>query len=96
MSNLSFISKLIENIVAKQLNNYLNRDEFSNVNQCTYIRLHSTETALHKSQNDISASMDKLVMLSKAVVLTFLDLSAAFDIVDHNIVFNLPQGLVWG
>ena len=47
-------------------------------------RLHSTKTALLKIQNDIAASMDS----GKAVALTLLDLSAAIDNIDHNILFN--------
>ena len=39
---------------------------------------------LLKTHNDIAASMDS----GKAVVLTLLDLSAAFDNVNHNILFN--------
>ena len=84
VSNLSFISKLIEKVVAKQLNNYIDSEGLSNVNQSTYRRLHSTESALLKIQNDIAASMDS----GKAVALTLLDLSAAFDTIDHGILFN--------
>ena len=84
VSNLSFISKLIEKVVAKQLNNYIDSEGLSNVNQSTYRRLHSTESALLKIQNDIAASMDS----GKAVALTLLDLSAAFDTIDHDILFN--------
>ena len=47
-------------------------------------RLHSTESALLKIQNDIAASMDS----GKAVALTLLDLSAVFDTIDHYILFN--------
>ena len=85
VSDLSFISKLIEKVVAKQLNNYIDSEGLSNVNQSAYRRLHSTESALLKIQNDIAASMDT----GKAVVaLTLLDLSAAFDTIDHDILFN--------
>ena len=70
--------------MAKQLNSYINSEGFSNVNQSDYRRLHSTETALLKIQNDISASMDS----GKAVALTLPDLSAAFDTIDHYILFN--------
>ena len=56
--NLSFISKLIEKLVAKQLNSYINSEGFSNVNQSGYKRLHSTDTAHSKIQNDIAASLD--------------------------------------
>ena len=72
VSNLSFISKLIEKVVAKQLNNYIDSEGPSNVNQSAYRRLHSTESALLKIQNDIAASMDS----GKAVARTLLDLSA--------------------
>ena len=70
--------------MAKQLNSYIDSEGFSNVNQSTYRRLDSTEIALLKIQSDIAASVDS----GKAVVLTLLDLSAAFDTIDHNILFN--------
>ena len=84
VSNLSFLSKLIEKVAAKQLNNYIDSKGLSNVNQSAYRRLHSTESALLKIQNDIAASLDS----GKAVALTLLDLSAAFDTIDHDILFN--------
>ena len=49
-----------------------------------YRRLHPTETALFKIQNDITASM----VSCKAVALTLLDLSAAFNTIDHNILLT--------
>ena len=78
------ILKLIEKAVANQLNSYINKEGLSNLNQSAYKRLHSTETALLKIQNNIAASMDS----GKAVALTLLDLSAAFDTIDHTILFN--------
>ena len=44
----------------------------------------STETARLKIQNNIVASMYS----GKAVALTLLDLSAAFDTINHNILFD--------
>ena len=70
--------------MADQLNSYINKEGLSNLNQSAYKRLHSTKTALCKIQNDIAASMDS----GKVVTVTFLDLSAAFDSIDHNIIFN--------
>ena len=70
--------------MANQLNSYIIKEGLSNFNQSAYKRLHSTETALLKIQNDIAASMDS----GKAVTLTLLDLSAALDTIDYNILFN--------
>ena len=74
--------------MAKQLNNYIDSEGLSSVNQSAYRRVHSTESALLKIQNGIAASMDS----GKAVPLTLLDLSVAFDTIDHDILFNLLKG----
>ena len=52
--------------------------------QSSYKKFHSTETALLKIQNDILTSIDE----QKCVVLLLLDLSAAFDTVDHPTLLN--------
>ena len=70
--------------MSKQLNSYIDNEGLSKVNLSTYRRLHSTETILLKIQNDIAASMDS----GKAVALTLLDLSVAFDTIDQIILFN--------
>ena len=49
--------------------------------QSAYWKFHATETALLKIYNNILASMDS----DKVTELTLLDLSAAFDTVDHSI-----------
>ena len=84
VSNLSFISKLIEKVVAKQLNEFISHEGLLNVNQSAYKSSHSTETALLKIQNDIALSVDS----GKAVALTLLDLSAAFDMIDHSLLYD--------
>ena len=84
VSNLSFISKLIEKVVANQLNEFISHEGLLNVNQSAYKSSHSTETALLKTQNDIAFSVD----LGKAVALTLLDLSAAFDTIDHSLLYD--------
>ena len=45
---------------------------------------HGTETALVKEQNDILTSIDQ----HRIVILVMLDLSAAFDTIDHDILFS--------
>ena len=74
VSNLSFISKILEKIVAHIKNNHL-----SNPLQSAYRKHHSTETALLKVLNDIIFSMGK----GEVTALTLLDMSAAFDTIDH-------------
>ena len=84
VSNLSFISKLIEKVVVKQLNEFISQERLLNINQSPYKSSHSTETALLNIQNDIALSVDS----GKAVVLTLLDLSAAFDTIDHSLLYD--------
>ena len=52
--------------------------------QSAYKAFSSTETALVKVQNDIRMMIDD----KKAVILVLLDLSAAFDTVDHNLLLS--------
>ena len=52
--------------------------------QSAYRPLHSTESALIKVKNDIMFSLDA----NKWVLLVLLDLSAAFDTIDHNILIS--------
>ena len=79
VSNLSFISKVIERIVAKQLLFFLHSNNLMPQCQSGYRRFHSCETALlHVLSNLYSASDAKQISL-----LALLDMSAAFDCVDH-------------
>ena len=52
--------------------------------QSAYRKFHSTETSLLRVYNDISVSLDK----GHVTALTLLDLSAAFDTIDHNTLTN--------
>ena len=80
--NFSFIKKILENIVANRLWSHING--LSNVSQSAYIQFHSTETALLKVHNDINRNIDN----SKVTALNLLDLSAAFDTIDHDILIT--------
>jgi hypothetical protein len=84
ISNLSFLSKVIERVVSAQLTSHLATNNLFNINQSAYKKFHSTETALLSVQNDLLISMDK--GLTSALLL--LDLSAAFDTVDHSILLH--------
>ena len=77
----------IEKAVAKQINEHIAPEGILNINQSGYRAFHSTKTALLKIQNDIGISMDK----GTAVGLVLLDLSTAFDTIDHSILFHCLQ-----
>ena len=59
VSNLSYISKLIQKAVARQINEHIAHEGISSENQSAYRVFHSSEIALLKMQNDIATSMDK-------------------------------------
>ena len=83
VSNLSYISKLLERVVAKRLTSYMTENNLHENLQSAYKTYHSTETALVKVQNDILCSIDQ----QGVVILILLDLSAAFDTIDHDTLF---------
>ena len=87
VSNLGYISTVIEKAVARQLNEHIAHEGMSNENLSAYRVFHSTETELLKIQNDIATSMDK----GPAVGLVLLDLSSAIDTIDHLMLFNWLQ-----
>ena len=88
ISNLSFLSKILEKIVAKRINAYVEEHLLSNHVQSAYKRFHSTETALLKIHNDRICNMDN----GKVTALTLLDLSAAFDTIDHATLLERLHG----
>ena len=80
VSGLSFISKLVARVVAKQLVDHIHRHGLDNSYQSAYKSGHSTETALLSIKNDIHLSLSQ----GEATALVLLDLSAAFDTIDHS------------
>ena len=79
VSNLSYVSKLTEWIVMKQIDQHMKKHKLHQIHQSAYRTNHSTETALVKINNDILTEMDNM----KCVLLVMLDMSAAFDTVDQ-------------
>ena len=84
LNGLYFISKILEKVVANRLRSHIYKNGLSNVSQSAYKQFHSTETALLKVHNDINLNIDN----GKVTALTLLDLSAAFDTIDHNILIT--------
>ena len=70
--------------MAKQLNEFILLKGLFNVNQSAYESSHSTETALLKIQNNMAPLVDSI----KTVSITLLDLSAAFDMIDHSLLYD--------
>jgi hypothetical protein len=84
IANLSVLSKLLERLVARQLLDYLNTARLLPDLQSAYRAHHSTETAVTKVLADILLALDA----GDLTMLTLLDLSAAFDTVDHEILLR--------
>ena len=84
IANLSFLSKTIERVVANQIYRFMAENQLFPAMQSAYRKYYSTETALIKVSNDILRAVDQ----KEEVVLVLLDLSAAFDTIDHNILLE--------
>ncbi len=88
VSNLQFtnlqIYKLTERAGAVQFVDYVRVKNLREPLQSAYSEYHSTETTLTRVHNDIMLAMDN----QKVVLLLLLDLSAAFDTVDHDIMLS--------
>ena len=84
LSNLMFMSKLTEQVVASQLINHISSNGLDEILQSAYKQFHSTETALVKVFNDIVLDVDR----NRTVILLLLDLLAAFDLVDHTVLIE--------
>jgi len=84
ISNLNFISKILERVVCARLNDHLSSFPSLSPYQSAYRKFHSCETALLRITNDILLACNK----QKVTALVLLDLSAAFDTVDHHILLS--------
>ena len=84
VSNLSFLGKTIEVAVKKQLTAHMEKLNVLPEEQSAYREYHSTETALCGIVSDLLEYMDD----GKCAILVLLDLSAAFDTVDHKLLIE--------
>ena len=79
VSNLSFMSKLIERAVCNQITQYVGTTRMAEKFQSMYKASHSTETALIKVKDDILRGADN----QRVTCLILLNVSVAFDTVSH-------------
>ena len=82
-SNLSFLSTILEKIVFFTTSNSSERKP-SSQSQSAYRKYHSTETAVL----DVTSALFDQADGGQVSVLTLLDLSAAFDTLDHSILLR--------
>ena len=87
ISKLPFLSKVLEKVILNQLIPYLLHNNITETFQSGFKANHSTESALLKVQNDLLRTTD----LGNCAILLLLDLSAAFDTVDHQILLHRLQ-----
>jgi hypothetical protein len=85
VSNLPFLSKLIEKAALFRLNEHVSKNNLLPKNQSAYRRYHSCETALLRLVSDLLNGMEH----QEVSALIALDLSAAFDTVDHDILVQV-------
>ena len=87
VSNLPFVSKIIEKVVDARLEEHLRENDLHEPLQSAYRKHHSIETALIKIQSDILQALDS----GRVAALVLLDLSASFDTIDHSILIERLQ-----
>ncbi len=84
ISNLPCTAKLLERVAVKQLSDHMTQHGLHEPFQSAYRAGHSTETALLRVKADFDIAVDE----GSGVVLVMLDLSAAFDTLDHKILLD--------
>ena len=87
VSNIQFISKIVEKVTLDQFTQHCNRNSLLPNYQSAYRQHHRCETSLVKLVNDILWAMEKQLV----TVVVILDLSAAFDTVDHDLLLEVLE-----
>ena len=93
VSNLSFLSKIIEYAALEQLQLHLSRFDCLPKFQSAYREFHSVETAICRVYKDLLINKSK----NSCSLILLLDLSAAFDTVDHHLLLSDLEhsGILW-
>ena len=84
VSNIPLMSKILEKAILSQLNKYIESKSLHCPFQSGYRPNHSCETLMISLMDDVLKRMGN----GDVVILLLLDLSAAFDTIDHNILIQ--------
>ena len=87
---MSFISKIIEKVIDTQIHSHLIKINIVDNFQPAYKTGHSCETALLRVYNDIVTTIGR----DNGAMLVLLDLSAAFDTIEHDNLFCILEKYV--
>ena len=87
VSNLPYLSKLNEKVIAIRLVEHMTQNTIMEKNQSAYKAHNSTETALLRVYKDVKFNIDR----GNGTLLVLLDLTAAFDTIDHQIIFHILE-----
>ena len=80
VSNLSYISKLVEHVMAAQVVTHIERHGMMEAHKSAYCSSDSMETALLKVKTDVIQALEN----QEVACLILLNLSAVFDTIDHD------------
>ena len=87
VSNVPFHSKVLEKSALEQIHSHCSRNNLLPPYQSAYRSGYSCETALAKILDDVLHNMEQ----QKVTVMIFMELSAAFDTVDHGILHDVLE-----
>ena len=87
VSNLQVISKIVEKVTLDQFTLHCNKNSLLPNYQSAYMKYYSCETSLVKLVNNILWAMERQLV----TVVVILDLSAAFDTVNHDLLLEVLE-----
>ncbi len=84
ISLLSVFSKILERLSTYEWKTFLRKQQVFSDSQHGFRKSKSTETAIFSFLKDVASSIDQ----NEVPIGIFLDLSKAFDVIDHNILLS--------